>query len=111
MTAASPAGWPNGCAVLMAARVNLLAYHLPLDAHAELGNNAQLGLRLGLVADTRFGDQALGFMAPAPAALASLHTLAASAQQALGRAPLLLPGDGRALRRVAWCTGGRAGLL
>lgn len=95
--------------VLMAHRVNLLAYHLPLDAHAELGNNAQLGLRLGLQADARFGEQALGFIGTAPPALATLPTLAAAAQQALGRAPLVLPGDGRALRRIAWCTGGAQG--
>ncbi len=42
---------------LMAHGINLFAYHLPLDAHAELGNNAQLGLKLGLVADARFGEQ------------------------------------------------------
>src|SRR5512145_1882093 len=46
--------------------INLLAYHLPLDAHPELGNNAQLAARLGVVlysdARGRFGDQALGFM-------------------------------------------------
>ena len=54
---------------LMAAGVNLYAYHLPLDAHAELGNNAQLGRRLGLVADARFGEQALGFIGAADVAL------------------------------------------
>jgi dinuclear metal center YbgI/SA1388 family protein len=91
---------------LMAANANLFAYHLPLDAHAELGNNAQLGLRLGLVADARFGEQALGFIGPAALSLDSLvHTV----QAQLGRAPVLAPGDGRALRRVAWCTGGAQG--
>lgn len=91
---------------LMAADVNLYAYHLPLDAHAELGNNAQLGARLGLVADARFGEQALGFIGPAPC---DLPTLVDRARTQLGREPLLLPGDGRALRRVAWCTGGAQG--
>lgn len=91
---------------LMAHGVNLLAYHLPLDAHADLGNNAQLGLRLGLVADVRFGEQALGFAAPA-GGNTSLSALAACVQSALGgRAPLVLPGDGRALARIGWCTGG-----
>lgn len=89
---------------LMAADVNLFAYHLPLDAHAELGNNAQLGLRLGLVADARFGDQELGFIGPAPGL--ALAALAATVQQQLGRAPVCVAGDGRPLRRVAWCTGG-----
>ena len=94
---------------LMAHGINLFAYHLPLDAHAELGNNAQLGLRLGLVADARFGAQALGFAGPA-GANRSLAALAASVQSALGgRSPLVLPGDGRALTRIGWCTGGAQG--
>jgi dinuclear metal center YbgI/SA1388 family protein len=88
--------------------INLFAYHLPLDAHAELGNNAQLGRRLGLAADARFGEQALGFIGPA-GAHADAPALAAAAERALGRQPLLLPGDGRPLRRVAWCTGGAQG--
>ena len=103
--------------LLMGASANLLAYHLPLDAHAELGNNAQLGLRLGLRADARFGDQALGFIGPAAAAPAGAPTaapvdaqrLALQVQQALQRSPVLLPGDGRPLQRVAWCTGGAQG--
>lgn len=37
--------------------VSLLAYHLPLDAHPELGNNAQLGELLGFIEQGRFGDQ------------------------------------------------------
>lgn len=88
--------------------INLFAFHLPLDAHAELGNNAQLGWRLGLAADARFGEQSLGFMAPA-GAHASAEALAAAAHATLGRPPLLLPGDRRPLRRVAWCTGGAQG--
>ena len=91
--------------LLMAAQVNLWAYHLPLDAHVDLGNNAQLGLRLGLRADARFGEQDLGFIAPAGAGL-TLVGLTATVQQALQRAPTVVPGDGRVLRRVAWCTGG-----
>ena len=92
---------------LMAADVNLFAYHLPLDAHAELGNNAQLGLRLGFSANARFGDQELGFVGSA--AGLSLEDLAATVQQQLSRAPVCVPGDGRPVHRVAWCTGGAQG--
>ena len=91
---------------LMAANVNLFAYHLPLDAHAELGNNAQLGLRLGLTADARFGEQALGFIGPVTGTLGALTD---RVRRELAREPVLLPGDGRVLRRVAWCTGGAQG--
>ena len=109
-------GWlRQRLALLLAHGINLLAYHLPLDAHAELGNNAQLGLRLGLVVDGRFGEQDLGFIgasAPAPApAPTTADALAARIALALGRTPLLLAGDGRPLRRIAWCTGGAQGFF
>jgi dinuclear metal center YbgI/SA1388 family protein len=104
-------GWlRERVARLVRADANLFAYHLPLDAHAELGNNAQLGRRLGLQADARFGDQDLGFLGPA-AGHGSAAALAAAVHAALGREPLLLPGDGRALRRIGWCTGGAQGFF
>ena len=93
---------------LMAHGINLFAYHLPLDAHPRLGNNARLGAELGLVADARLGEQDLAFIGDA-AGLASAEALAQRARQTLGREVLLLPGDGRPLRRVAWCTGGAQG--
>lgn len=97
--------------LLLAHDINLLAYHLPLDAHAELGNNAQLGHVLGLVADARFGDQDLGFAGPA--AFAHGQALADHVAQALGRAVTWVPPEGdaalRPVRRVAWCTGGAQG--
>jgi len=102
-------GWlRQRVARLMAHDINLYAYHLPLDAHAELGNNARLGQRLGLVADGRFGEQALGFIGSA-GPHATEKGLAAAVAQALGRVPTLLPGNGRPLRRVAWCSGGAQG--
>src|SRR6476469_1959290 len=56
-------GWmKQRLALLLAHDINLFAYHLPLDAHPELGNNAQLGLKLGLQASARFGEQDLGFL-------------------------------------------------
>jgi len=103
-------GWLKArVARLLAHELNLFAYHLPLDAHPELGNNAQLGRRLGLTPDARFGDQDLGFIGPAPAELQSLQALAQLLRQQLGRDALAVPGDGRPLRRVAWCTGGAQG--
>ncbi|WP_395702513.1 Nif3-like dinuclear metal center hexameric protein [Aquabacterium sp.] len=102
-------GWlRERVARLLAHGINLFAYHLPLDAHAELGNNAQLGLRLGLLADARFGEQDLGFIGAADAAL-DATALAERVGQRLQRAPVLLAGDDRPLRRIAWCTGGAQG--
>lgn len=88
--------------------INLLAYHLPLDAHPLWGNNAQLGLRLGLTCQSTFGDQDLGFIGSA-GTWRNQSQLAQGVEHALGRSVLLLPGDGRPLQRVAWCTGGAQG--
>jgi dinuclear metal center YbgI/SA1388 family protein len=93
---------------LLAHQVNLFAYHLPLDAHPELGNNAQFGAKLKLVADGRFGEQDLGFIG-APEKPLTLAALVALLQYRLGRAATVIEGDGRPLRRVAWCTGGAQG--
>lgn len=94
---------------LLAHEINLFAYHLPLDAHPELGNNAQLAAQLGWMADGRFGDQELGFIGAAPAGQQRLDQLSAALQQRLGRATVSAAGDGRPLRRIAWCSGGAQG--
>nr|WP_295084945.1 Nif3-like dinuclear metal center hexameric protein [uncultured Roseateles sp.] len=102
-------GWmKQRLARLLAHDINLYAYHLPLDAHAELGNNAQLGRLLGWQGESRFGEQDLGWLGSLPQA-SSLDKLAAHIGNTLGRTPVLAPGDGRELRRVAWCTGGAQG--
>lgn len=102
-------GWmKQRLARLLAHDINLFAYHLPLDAHASLGNNAQWGQRLGLVADGTFAEQGLGFIGPVPDGL-DVDGLAARIQHEMGRAPTVVPGDGRALKRAAWCSGGAQG--
>ena len=91
--------------LLLAHRINLYAYHLPLDAHAELGNNAQWGARFGWRADARFGEQDLGFSASLATPI-ELPALVASIRAELGREPTSVAGDGRPIRRVGWCSGG-----
>jgi dinuclear metal center YbgI/SA1388 family protein len=90
---------------LLAHDINLLAYHLPLDAHPQFGNNAQLGLRMGVSADARFGEQSLGFIGTPEAPLRAKELLERLARMS-GRKPALIEGDGRPLRRLAWCSGG-----
>lgn len=103
-------GWlRKRVATLLAHDVSLFAYHLPLDAHETLGNNAQLGARLGLVAQARFGDKDLGWLGVPTQPALSLPALAESIQARLGRPATVVPGDGRPLRRIAWCTGGAQG--
>jgi dinuclear metal center YbgI/SA1388 family protein len=98
-------GWMRQrLALLLAHNINLFAYHLPLDAHSELGNNAQLGQRLGLQPTQRFGDQELGWLGNA--AFASSQALADHVQTQVGRSIVLVPGKTAPIQRVAWCTGG-----
>ena len=97
---------------LLAHDINLFAYHLPLDAHAELGNNAQLAQRLGWTTTGRFAEQEIGFLG-VPDAVTPAPTLASDiarqVEQVLGRSPLLVGDAGRAVRTVAWCSGGAQG--
>ncbi len=50
-------------------------------------------------------------MGDAPATLSNLNDLPAHVQQVLGKVPVCVPGDGRAVRRVAWCAGGAQGYM
>ena len=94
--------------LLLAHDINLFAYHLPLDAHPRLGNNARFAARLGWTAQSYFGDQDLGCIGSAEVSDAA--TLAGAVEAAMGRPVTLVdPGNGRAIRRVAWCTGGAQG--
>ena len=104
-------GWmKQRLALLLAHDINLFAYHLPLDAHPELGNNAQLGATLGLRADGRFGEQDLGFIGGRSDAGSFVDSLALArhVEQTLGR-PVTCIDGGRPVRRLAWCTGGAQG--
>src|SRR3569833_1969787 len=92
-------------AALRAHDSNLLAYHLPLDAHEIYGNNAQLARVLGWTVQGRFGGDP-------PLAMCSELTVPMTAEdcayyieRALGRVPLFVSGGERTIRRVGWCTG------
>lgn len=94
--------------------INLLAYHLPLDAHAELGNNAELARRLGWKVegciDGELGEGLLwsGRLTQS----SSIQALAAQISQALQREPLVIeaPQVGE-VERIAWCTGGAQDMI
>ena len=95
-------------ATLLKHNISLLAYHLPLDAHSELGNNAQLAVRFGWQPEGRFGEQEIGWFGSLPAS-ASLAEVVAGVAVALGRQPLVLGDPARRITRVAWCSGGAQG--
>ncbi len=93
---------------LLKHEISLLAYHLPLDAHPEIGNNAQLAILFGWLPEGRFGEQEIGWYGSLPVQ-ASAGEVAADVATALGRRPMLLGDPARTVRRVAWCSGGAQG--
>ena len=91
-------------ALLVRHDLNLFAFHLPLDAHPDVGNNAALGRVLGFDVQGRFGEQDLGFHGEAEGVV-TLGDLAARVEERLQRPPLVVGEPTRPIRRIAWCTG------
>jgi dinuclear metal center YbgI/SA1388 family protein len=91
--------------------VSLLAYHLPLDAHPELGNNRQLADRLGFVdAQPDQGQQGLFWRGRIEKPLSAAE-MGAMIGARLNRRPLHIgPGEG-AVERIGWCTGAAQGAI
>ncbi len=89
---------------LMRAGISLFAYHLPLDAHAQLGNNRCLGDRLGLQESQSVSDDGLlwcGRLAePCPGWAFREHIARTLAQM-----PIHIAAHSRPIARLAWCTG------
>jgi dinuclear metal center YbgI/SA1388 family protein len=93
---------------LFDADMSLAAYHLPLDAHPEVGNNALICDELGLRRGEPFGEargRPIGFVAHADQPLA-LEALAERCCSVFGRDPLVFPGDGRPVGRLGVVSGG-----
>ena len=87
---------------LFRGNASLVAYHLALDAHPELGNNAQLANALGARIDGVFA----GLGAACTVQPCTVAELADRVTAAVGREPLVLAGGGAEIRRVALVTGG-----
>lgn len=98
-------------------QLNLLGYHLPLDAHPEFGNNAQLARQLGIevLRDANgtartCGPDGLVWLGELPSPV-SLETFGLTVCNNLQRQPLIVGDLQRKIRRIAWCTGGAQGFI
>jgi dinuclear metal center YbgI/SA1388 family protein len=96
---------------LMGSGMSLIAYHLPLDAHLTLGNNATLAVRLGILdaQPTAIGHGVVWCGRLMDALPPEVWARAVS--ERLGRTGTLVAADDRPVQRVAWCTGGGQGYL
>jgi dinuclear metal center YbgI/SA1388 family protein len=97
---------------LLAHDINLVAYHLPLDVHAELGNNVQLARLLGwrIVGGLDDSPRAVGLHGELDSECSGAE-LAARIASKLGRMPQHFAGNDRPVRRIAWCTGAAQGYI
>ena len=101
-------------AQLISGDMNLLAYHLPLDYHLELGNNTALGQELArclpeFELTMGHADQPIwqgSFAAPCDPA-----TFLEGVARAVSRAPLWIDAGGNSITRFGWCTGGAQDLI
>jgi dinuclear metal center YbgI/SA1388 family protein len=99
-------------ACLLQHDISLLAYHLPLDEHPTMGNNAQLAHQLGVRVLGSLGgddDNSIG-MEGVLATATSGGAFAEHIARVLGRAPLHIAAE-REITRLAWCTGGGQGFI
>ena len=92
--------------------ISLLAYHLPLDVHPEVGNNVQLARQLDITVEGPLDSnnpKVVGLLGSL-AEPVSARDFARRVQEVLGREPLLVEGHGM-VRKVGWCTGGGQGYI
>lgn len=101
--------------------LNVIGYHLPLDAHPVLGNNAQLARVLGLAplretdngrpgSPITVGQDNLIWLGTAPG-VSTLGELAERIGARLSRTPLVVGGAEMPVGKIAWCTGAAQGML
>ncbi len=92
--------------------ISLLAYHLPLDLHPQVGNNVQLAQQLDITVEGPLdpdNSKVVGLVGSLEEPM-SARDFARRVQEVLGREPLLIEGS-QMIRRIGWCTGGGQGYI
>lgn len=104
-------GWKHRrIAALIRHNINMAGYHLPLDAHPEVGNNARLGALMGWQIDGQAGEQNL-LMFGRPAQPQSGEQLVAGLADKLEQAVVHAGDWSKPIKKLVWCTGGAQGFF
>ncbi|HFC8518444.1 Nif3-like dinuclear metal center hexameric protein [Neisseria weaveri] len=104
-------GWKKErIAALLKHDINMAGYHLPLDAHPELGNNAQLAAIMGWKTEYCCGEQNL-LNIGVPVEPITLAGLGKKLSETLQRKPVVIGSADKPIKRIAWCTGGAQGFF
>lgn len=103
----------NRLKALLKNDISLLAYHLPLDGHPELGNNARLARLLDLTIEQGMepdNERSIGLLGQLTGSMNG-DEFAAFVESRLGRKPLHIAGSKKQIKRVAWCSGAAQGMI
>lgn len=98
----------NRIKLLLAHDINFVAYHLPLDAHSELGNNVQLANRLDFkIAPSQETKEQFSLVLSGELKKPmTINEFALHIERELERKPLVEAADNKVFKKIAWCTGG-----
>jgi putative NIF3 family GTP cyclohydrolase 1 type 2 len=92
---------------LLKNNINLFGFHLPLDDHSEVGNNVELGRRLGIT-NMRPVEDSLLWQGELSTNLGDFSKLI---EEKLDRAPQIFGKQSGEIKKIAWCTGGAQGFI
>ena len=95
---------------LLQHNINLFAYHLPLDAHVELGNNVMLAKQLGLTITGRAGDKEMLLLAELNQPQ-TLQNLVETIARKLQRTPQVIGDLNKPIKHIVLCTGAAQGYI
>lgn len=89
--------------------INLYGYHLPLDGHEILGNNAQLGKFWQITDATPIAPRELLWQGTLSAV--SVTNFTDTISKTLGREPLVIAASNKKINKIMWCSGGGQSFL
>ena len=103
----------NRLKALLMNDISLLAYHLPLDAHHELGNNVQLAKKLGLgIVEPLYPEnpKQVGNIAVLDEPM-SAEDFSMLCERVLGQKPIHIAGENQLIKTIGFCTGAAQGFI
>ena len=95
----------NRIASLLKNEINLYAYHLPLDAHVEFGNNVQLAKKLNIAIEFNDGRENPFLFTGSLKNPMSGEDFSLYVNKILSREPLFISSHKKKIKTLAWCTG------
>ena len=94
-------------ALLLKHNINLFGFHLPLDDHDEVGNNVELGRRLGI----KNMEPVAGGLLWQGELNTNISDFSKLIEEKLDRAPQVFGKQSGKIKKISWCTGAAQGFI